>query len=299
MSKQKTPDEESPLPDEEEPDVEQADELDVEQVDESDELTEEDAEDYEERKERAEDLADKSAAVLGPLANVGWTFTFVLASLVLRAIPRSEALADSLIESGLNLKKNATGADAIALSAYGDRKVTAQPSWWQSEGTKYETANGEEYSAKSEGHMPFNMYGVDVIFTLRKSAEVFEPIQAYLAAQKEIGNWAAWVREEDDKRQAVIGSDPPDGADGMVLDWNKAWEEYYQKITQEDLERQNKIGRLAELGDEAKTRVVLLVLGAFVAGMVAVLVIMWILSNFIADSSGTISLFAGLGGWLL
>jgi len=268
------------------------------------EQDDEQEEDHEERrKERAEDIADAMATVLGPfgqaIANVGWTFAFVLASLALRPIPRSGALADSLIESGVNLKVNATGADAIAFPAYGDRKVVPAAAWWNSEEHKYTTSNGEEYSAKASGHTPYRLFGTDVFFTLRESAEVLDPIQAYCAAQQEIGNWAAWVRNSDDKRQIVLGAEPPDGADGVVLDWNKVWDQYYQKITQEDLERQNKIGRLAELDDEAKTRVVLMVIAAFVGGMVSVLIIMWVLSNFIADASGTISLYTGVSGWLL
>ncbi len=265
-------------------------------------ITDEDPDEREERlRERAESMADFIEGTLGVVlrqfVDLFRVFGFMLASLVMRPIPRSGALADSLIEKGVNLKKNATGADALGFSMYGDRKVVPQAAHWDSEETKYVTTNGEDYSAKAEGHTPYRLFGVDVFFTLRESAEVLDPIQAYCAAQREIGDWAAWVRESDDKRQIVLGADPPDGTDGVVLDFNKVWEQYYQKITQEDLERQNKIGRLAELDDEAKTRVVLMVLGAFVGGMLAVIIILWALNNVIADSSGTISLFLG-GGFL-
>jgi hypothetical protein len=265
-------------------------------------VTDESSEERRERLEdRAESVADTLESTVGVLlrqiVDLLGVLAFTFSSILLRLIPKSGALADSLIETGVNLKKNATGADALVFPAYGDKKVVPQAANWQSDGTKYVTNNGEEYSAKGSGHTPYRLFGVDVVFTIRESAEIFDPIQAACAAQREIGDWAAWVRESDNKRQIVLGANPPDGSDGWVIDWNKVWDQYYQKITQEDLERQNKIGRLAELDDEAKTRVVLLVLGAFIGGIIACLVVLWAASNLIADSSGTISLF--LGGWLL
>ncbi len=270
--------------------------------DDSSTLTEESEEERRERlEERAESIADTLENTVGVLVRQFFdlfrVLTFTLSSIVMRAIPKSGALADSIIETGVNLKKNATGADALVFPAYGDKKVVPQAANWHSKETKYVTSNGEEYSAKGSGHSPYRLFGVDVVFTLRESAEVFDPVQAACAAQREIGDWAAWVRQSDNKRQVVLGGNPPDGTDGWVLDWNKVWDQYYQKITQEDLERQNKIGRLAELDDEAKTRVVLMVLGAFIGGIVACLVVLWAASNLIADASGTISLFAS--GWLL
>jgi hypothetical protein len=273
------------------------------QTDDPTTLTDEPAADREERiEERAEAYADRIEAIFGPVlgavVNLGRTVSFTVGSLLLRIIPKSSGVADRLIASGFNLKQNATGADALVMSAYGDNQVIPRPASVNSAETQYETANGEKYSFEGEGHSPYHMFGVPVVFTLRESAEVFEPIQAYLASQREQGNWVSFLRDSDDVTQIRVGSGiSEDGElDGRVLNWNKAWEQYFQKITQEDLEDQHRLGRLAELDSDAKMRVVFYVIGAFLGGIATMLVILFILDQ-ITGSSGTISLF--LGGWLL
>ncbi|WP_158413728.1 hypothetical protein [Haladaptatus cibarius] len=42
-------------------------------------------------------------------------------------------------------------------------------------------------------------------------------IQAYLAGKHKLGNWVSYVRTSDDKREVLVGSDPPGDTDGMVL----------------------------------------------------------------------------------
>lgn len=273
------------------------------QTDDPTTLTDEPSSAREERiEERAEAYADTIEAILGPVlgavANVGRTISFTVGSLLLRITPKSSGVADRLIASGFNLKKNATGADALVLSAYGDNQVIPRPAWVNSVERRYETSNGEKYSFDGEGHMTYQMFGVPVEFTLRASAEVFEPIQAYLASQREQGNWVSYLRESDDVTQIRVGSgiDEDGELDGRVLNWNKAWEQNFQKITQEDLQDQHRLGRLAELDSDAKMRVVFYVIGAFLGGIATMLVILFILDQ-ISGAGGTISLF--IGGWWL
>jgi len=272
-------------------------------TDEPDKLTDGDTEEREKRlEERAESIADTIDGTIGVLlrkvVNMFRMMSFTAASLGLRYIPKTGAVADQLIRSGMNLKKNVTGADALVFSAYGDRKVIPQPASWDSDQTRYVTSNGEQYSAKGEGHNPYHLEGVPVVFTLRASAEVFEPIQAHLANLREYDSWVSYIRDQDDKREILMGQNMPDpDADGMVLNWNKAWEQHYQKIDQEDLQEQHRLGRLAELDSDAKMKVVLIALGCFVGGIVAMLGILFILDQ-LGGTSGTISLFMGTG-WLL
>jgi hypothetical protein len=251
--------------------------------------------------ERAESIADTIDGTVGVVLGRAFDgvrlLVFTVGSLILRPIPKTGKLADSLIRSGVNLKKNTTGADALAFSMYGDQKVVPQAAYWQSKHKRYDTANGEEYSAAAEGHNTYNLFGVPIVFSLRKSADVFEPIQAYLASQREIGNWAGWVRNSDDKRQIVMGADPPDGEDGMILDWNKAWEQYYQKVDQENLHEQHRLGRLAELDRESQKLLVMVAIGCFIGGIAISLIFLYVLNNFIAGQNGTISLF--ITGWWL
>ncbi|WP_323190752.1 hypothetical protein [Halostella sp. PRR32] len=204
---------------------------------------------------------------------------------VLRYIPKSGNIADGMIKGGMNMKRKVTGADALVMAAYGDRQVYPRAARWNSEETEYQTLNGESYSAAGEGHSPYQMFGqVPVVWTLRESAEVFEPVQAYLAAERDLGRYAERPMADGGK-DVLVDAQAPGGADGLVLSWEKAFEMHYQKITQEDLEEQNDLGRMAEM-DDGGNKFAFYLIGAVVLGVALTLAILFAMNKFIAGGGG-------------
>ncbi|WP_226043508.1 hypothetical protein [Natrinema sp. DC36] len=204
---------------------------------------------------------------------------------VLKFIPRSQRLGDALVKAGYNLKKDLARSDVLVFSAYGDRAVFPRGASIQSEEKEYHTTNGEKYSFDAEGHNPYYLFGeIPIVFSLRGSAEVFEPIQAYIANRREAGSWVETGEGED--KQILIDGKPPGDADGLVLNWNKAWEMYYQKVSQKDLQDQFDIGRLTELSKGAQLKIALLVIGAFIGGAVFMLAIFWFIDNQMGGGGG-------------
>lgn len=226
---------------------------------------------------------------------------------VLKWLPGTQRIPLALMRGGFRAYRKLSKSDVIALSAYGDKALYPRGADWNSADTEYRTTNGETYSAAAEGHTPYRLFGdVPVIFTLRGAPEVFEPIQGYLAQQQDMGKWIATRDGENAPWDIFVGADPPNGADGNVISWEKAWEQYYQKISQEDLEEQLDAGRIMEMDSDDRKWALYLV-GAVILGGVLTIAIIFVFSNFIgggggggggSSSTSFLSTAASLAGWV-
>jgi len=234
------------------------------------------------------DLGGKAEQAGGSLRALGAGFKKLVTTpvyKVLRHVPKSGNIADGMIKGGMNMKRKVTGADALVMTAYGDRQVYPRAARWNSENTEYQTLNGESYSAAGVGHAPYHLFGqVPVVWSLRESAEVFEPVQAYLAGQRDLGRWTE-VPMADGGKDVLVDAQAPNDADGLVLSWEKAFEMHYQKTTQEDLEEQHDLGRMAEM-DDSGNKMAFYLIGAVVLGVALTLGILFVMNKFIASGGG-------------
>ncbi|WP_435360401.1 hypothetical protein [Haloarchaeobius sp. DFWS5] len=215
---------------------------------------------------------------------VGMVFVAPLLAM-LRFIPKTSILGDKLIQAGYNVKKKTSNADVLVNSIYGDGMVIPRAGYWNSSTQQYETNNGETYSAKGEGQRPYHMNGkTPVVWSLRGTAETFAPVQAYAATQRKLGNWIARKRS-DGSQEIYVGGNPPDGADGLILDWDAVWEMYFQQVDQGDLDKQYDLGRMEEM-DENSGKQALLYLLTYIGGIASALVIIWFLTEFVSGGGG-------------
>ena len=259
--------------------VDDGDDVHGEEFDEAyEQLLEEDDFDPEEAQENAK------PGWLQHLQNMAYLLFVVPVVNFLKFIPKTENLADPLIIAGFNLKKQLGRADAINLSIYGDNQVIPRAEKWNSVDSQYVTTNGERYKAESEGHRQYYLFGqIPITISLRAAAEVFEPIQAAVADVRDRGSWMEITRK-DGTKDVVMDMRPPEDSDGFLLSYEKAWEMYFQKIDQEDLTTQFKLGKLTELDGSSQMKIVAMVLGAYIGGIATMIAILWILNRFLGVS---------------
>lgn len=188
---------------------------------------------------------------------------------LLSKVPKTGALADAVILGGYKWKKKLTGADVLVHTIYGDGVVLPSAGYWQSDESEYLTEHGERFSAKGVGFDPKLIGGkVPAVWALREGREITEPIEAYMGAQRRLGNYEPHVRPDGGTDVAIDAE--TGGYDGRALSFRDGWDLFGSKITQEDMDLAEKRGKIAELegrylSNEVKT--VLLVLGGVALGL--------------------------------
>lgn len=242
----------------------------------------------------ASQTKNKSMGILGRIALVLKMWVVAPLTFLLKFVPRSDGIADTLIMAGLRYKKKLAKADGITFMVYGDGQVVPRANRWHSADRKYVTDNGEEVSAAGEGHDPYYMGKTPVTFSLRAAAETFEPVLAFFAMKAEQGEWMKAVRP-DGGTDVLTTSDVPGSADAQLLSWEKAWELYAQKITREDLDEQYRMGYLDGLEEDGQLGPMKTIL-IYGAGILTTLVIIFAL-DFIGGGGGGSMVPLMLGGF--
>ena len=177
----------------------------------------------------------------------GWSLlVYAFLAGILARIPKTGALADAIIISGYKFKKKITKADVIVHSIYGDGVVLPSAGYWHSDESEYRTENGEKFSAGGIGFNPKYVGGkVPVVWALREGREITEPLEAYMGTQRRLGNYEPHVRA-DGGRDVAIDAETA-GYDGRALSFRDGWHFFGSKVTQEDMDLQEKRGKIAEL----------------------------------------------------
>jgi hypothetical protein len=227
----------------------------------------------------------------GLMALVLWPFLAVASK-----IPRTSAIGDRMIRSGYRLKYKLSNADVLLNVIYDDDVVIPKAAYLDTDEGEYRTKDGHTATTDGEGHHPYLMdQSVPVQWTLAHNSETLSPVQAYIAHQRERGRYVQRETEDGDT-EVYVAADVPDDADSVVLDFEKAWEMYWQQVDSEDLEEQYDLGYQAGL--EGPKRLWLYVLGAFVGGMLAVVALLFVATRFLTGGGGggtIIGLLAPLG----
>ena len=213
---------------------------------------------------RAE-LWGRKAGQLLLMTGKGWfagVYAFVAG--MLSKWPRKVDLADKYIRKAYDFKRRVSGADVLVNVIYGDGMVVPRAGYWQSKEMEYHTENGEKFSARGVGFDPKRIAGkVPVVWALRESAEITEPLEAYMGGQRRLGNAQPHVRTDGGDDIAVHAETA--GYQGRALSFADGWRLFGSKVTQEDMDLQEKRGKLAELDSDGMSSEVKLVL-AFVGG---------------------------------
>lgn len=121
---------------------------------------------------------------------------------VLKWVPKSGAIGDSLMTAGAKIKKKR--GDVLLNVIYGDGVVVPRAATWQSEERVFETPNGEEFSARGIGFDPKRLNGkVPVVWALRAGSEVTEPLEAAIANARKLGRFQPFTRASGESDVAV------------------------------------------------------------------------------------------------
>jgi len=237
-----------------------------------------------EDEQEPESFGDKAASGLSS-AGSGFvklvTLPFVL---LLSRIPKTSAIADSVIRAGYQLKFKMSRADVIVNVIYGDGVVIPRAGYYNSAEQRYETKNGEHVKVDGD-HRPRQMHGrTKVVWTLARTGEAFDPLQAYAVTQRKLGRWVS-NKKADGSTDIVVGADPPDPQNCIALDWDAVWDAFFQQIEQKDLEKQYDLGRMEEMDDSSGKRALMYVL-LYAAGIASALVAVWFLSEMVGTGGG-------------
>jgi hypothetical protein len=251
------------------------------------EPAEEDADPLEEPGEEEAESSSWSETAKSGLGSMGSglvtlvTMPFVL---LLAPIPKSSVFADKLLRAAYTAKYKMSKADVIVNVIYGDGVVVPRAGYWNSERKRYETKNGEHVKMEGE-HSPRHLYGrTKVVWTLSRTGEAMDPIQAYAVTQRKKGRWMSKTNE-DGSTDILVGADPPDSEETTALDWDAVWDAFFQQINQEDLEKQYDLGRMEEMDDSSGRRALMYVI-IFAAGIAFALAIVWFLTEMVGTGGG-------------
>lgn len=232
-------------------------------------------------------ITDRLQDTPGPFAVVmlfAYRLVAVPLSILAKWVPKTSGLGYTLFYTGLRMIRDNSRADGVTFVFYGDKKMVPRPNQWNSADMSYETSNGEEFSADAEGHRPYDAGGVDVTFALRGSAQVFEPIQAFVAQKHELGQWLE--AQLPYGKDVLFDTSMPHGMDGMILSWEKAWEQFGAKISREDLQEQHRIGYLEALEEDLGNKLAMYTLLAYVGGLASALVMFYVFIRVFGGGGG-------------
>lgn len=192
------------------------------------------------------------------------------------------SLGESLLIAGYKMRLRSNG-DAIMNVIYEDGVVKPRAANYHSDGTYFETENGEKYSARGIGFNPRRMAGkVPLVWALRTSSEVTEPLEAPIARARKMGSFELMERP-DGNQDIAVDIDPnsmdrpqsqavADGGvankDGTVISFREGFELFGSKVTQEDMQNQEDRGKLAALDwtDQGGVMTILKYILLFLAG---------------------------------
>jgi hypothetical protein len=172
------------------------------------------------------------------------------------------SIGESFIIAGYKMRLR-NGGDAIVNVIYEDGVVKPRAATYNSEGSYFETDNGERFSARGIGYNPRRMAGkVPVVWGMRIGSEVTEPLEAAIARARRQGNFEAFDRP-DGNNDVALDVEPTsvhnggrsqalaDGGQkqmsGLVVSFREGYELFGSKVTNEDMERQETRGKLAAL----------------------------------------------------
>jgi hypothetical protein len=186
---------------------------------------------------------------------------------ILKWLPGRASIGNSLIVTGHKIQMR--NYDAIVNVIYGDGVVKPRPATWLSEKSAFKTNNDELFSAKGIGFNPKRLNGkVPVVWALRDSNEVTEPLEAVIARARKLGRFLPYEQPSGDPDVAVDidpnNYDRGDGAagrqaaradggaadpqlDGTVVSFREGYELFGSKVEQEDMKDAEKRGKLAAL----------------------------------------------------
>lgn len=120
----------------------------------------------------------------------------------LKWVPKSGAIGDSLMNAGAKVKKRK--GDVLINVIYGDGVVVPRSATWKSKERHFETGNGEQFSARGIGFDPKRLNGkIPVVWALRASAEVTEPLEAAIANARKLGRFEPFQRASGEPDVAV------------------------------------------------------------------------------------------------
>ena len=220
-----------------------------------------------------------SSAGRGFLTLVTMPFVYLLAP-----VPKTSVFADKLIRAGYTAKSKMSKADVIVNVIYGDGVVVPRAGYWNSKRKRYETKNGEYVTMEGE-QSPRHLYGrTKVVWTLARTGEAIDPVQAYAVTQRKVGRWMSKTNE-DGSTDILVGADPPDSEETTALDWDAVWDAFFQQIDQEDLEKQYDLGRMEEMDDSSGRRALMYVI-LFAAGNAFALAVVWFLTEMVGTGGG-------------
>lgn len=251
------------------------------------ERAEEDADPLEEPEQEETESSSWSESAKSGLSSAGSGFVTLVTMpfvLLLAPVPKTSVIADKLLRAGYTAKFKMSKADVIVNVIYGDGVVVPRAGYWNSKRNRYETRNGEHVKMEGE-QSPRHMYGrTKVVWTLARSGEAIDPVQAYAVTNRKLGRWIS-KENQDGSTDILVGADPPDSEETTALDWDAVWDAFFQQIDQEDLEKQYDLGRMEEMDDSSGRRALMYVI-IFAAGIAFALAIVWFLTEMVGTGGG-------------
>ncbi|ELZ95004.1 hypothetical protein C440_08007 [Haloferax mucosum ATCC BAA-1512] len=188
--------------------------------------------------------------------------------LVLRIVPKSHKLGEALVDAGYKTMLKTTGADTIVNTIYGDGVVKPIAGSWHSEEHEYQTTDGQAYKADRLG-FPYRQNGkYSMVWALREGREITDPLEAYMGAQRRLGNYDEHLRTDGSGKDVAIHAET-DGYEGRALSFRDGWRLFGSKVTQQDMKRQETRGKLAELDWSTRQQLYLVLIfgGGLALGM--------------------------------
>lgn len=237
-----------------------------------------------------EEFAAKTTSLLQRLVIALKLLIVVPLVAILKFVPRSDNLADILIQTGFRYKRKLARADGVTMMLYGDGAAIPQANTINSQEKKYITENGDEYSYDAEGHQTWQIGGVPITFAIKGIPEVLEPAQTYLARQMR-QNMKVDVPAFDDQGNQIgyerwVPVTTGDGTDGILVNFRSAVETFGQKITQDDLDDQYEKGFLKAVdGRTGKDKVMWGIMG-LALGVGGTFVVQWLTAKISGGGGG-------------